>query len=138
MFFSPGEVPRVNVTLWRTSANEMFVHYESSGWFLKPHISLLDAKRKEIHAQAESLHGPDDLYSVRAQVDAATARGDSTPAEENTACYVTGDIVLEFNASCIPPGTGTIICRVEIPGTSVRRETQISIIGKKCLCVHDF
>lgn len=89
VFFSPDEVPEVNVTLWRTSANEVFVHYESSGWFLKPHISLLDAERKEIRAHAESLHGPDDLYSIRAQVDAATAKGNLTHLKKNQfVCFV--------------------------------------------------
>lgn len=89
--FSPGEVPEVNVTLRRTSANKMFVHCESSGWFLKPHVSLLDAEMREIRVHTESWLGPDDLYSVRAQMD--TAIGDSHPVKENTVYYVTGDVV---------------------------------------------
>lgn len=68
--------------LRRTSANEMFVQWESSGWVLKPQVSLLDARRTELHAQTESSLGPDNLYSVRAQVDAVTAKGDSTSRKE--------------------------------------------------------
>ncbi|XP_026225029.1 uncharacterized protein LOC113168238 [Anabas testudineus] len=96
-----GEVPEVHMSLLRTSANEMFVQWESSGWMQEPTISVLDANKKELNAHTESSLGSDDRFSVRAQVDAATAKE-----------------------------TEKIMCRVEIPETSFRKEKQISIIDE--------
>ncbi|XP_026225031.1 butyrophilin-like protein 3 isoform X2 [Anabas testudineus] len=96
-----GEVPEVHTSLLRTSANEMFVKWESSGWMQEPTISVLDANKKELNAHRESSLGSDDLFSVRVQVDAATAKE-----------------------------TEKIMCRVEIPETSFRKEKQISIIDE--------
>ncbi|KAK2863408.1 hypothetical protein Q5P01_002941 [Channa striata] len=103
MFFSltVGLVPEVNISLRRTSANKIFLHWDSRDWSLKPQISLLDGRRKALPAdmaQAEIFPGPDDLYSVRASVNTKAAKE-----------------------------TGIIICRVEMPGSSVVKETQIFI-----------
>nr|XP_046236094.1 butyrophilin subfamily 3 member A2-like isoform X2 [Scatophagus argus]XP_046236095.1 butyrophilin subfamily 3 member A2-like isoform X2 [Scatophagus argus] len=89
----------VNLSVQRTSDNELLVHCESSGWSPKPLVSLLDSRRKNIHAaHKESSVRPDDVFSVRAFINMAAAEGN-----------------------------GTFICRVEIPEVNLAKENQISI-----------
>ncbi|GLD71239.1 uncharacterized protein AKAME5_002259200 [Lates japonicus] len=97
-----AEVSEVDMTVQRTSSNELFVRCESSGWSPEPLISLLDASGDVLPAQTESSVGPDDLHSVRAHLDLAAVKGNQT-------------------------GSRTLICRVEIPGTSLVKENKISI-----------
>lgn len=125
---SPGEVPEVTSTLQRTSASEMFVLWESGGWRLEPQVSVLDVRGNTLPAQTESTLGPDGLFSVRAKMDAEAAAGDRNreSAEPKSAQF-------GFNATCVfvVTGTGPVICRVEIPGTSMVQERLASVTGNK-------
>ncbi|XP_018545240.1 selection and upkeep of intraepithelial T-cells protein 1 isoform X2 [Lates calcarifer] len=91
-----AEVSEVDMTVQRTSSNELFVRCESSGWSPEPLISLLDASGDVLPAQTESSVGPDNLHSVRAHLDLAAMKG-----------------------------IGTLTCRVEIPGGNVVKEKEI-------------
>ncbi|XP_076581505.1 uncharacterized protein LOC143317301 isoform X2 [Chaetodon auriga] len=96
-----AQVSEVNLSVRRTSANELFVHCESSGWNPEPALSLLDSRRNVLAARGESSVRPDGLFSVRTLVDVAAAEGN-----------------------------GTFICRVEIPETSLASEDAISVIDE--------
>lgn len=78
MCLSPAEVAEVKISVRRTSANELFVVCESSGWSPEPVVSLLDADGSVLAAQTESSVRPDDLHSVRALVNVAAAKGNCT------------------------------------------------------------
>ncbi|KAF0028896.1 hypothetical protein F2P81_018001 [Scophthalmus maximus] len=93
-----GEVSDVNVTVQRTSSNQLLVHCESSGWSPKPLVSLLNANGDVLPAQREFSVGPDQLYSVGAH--------------------------LEVEAD---KGSGTLTCRVQIPGSSLAKEQTIHV-----------
>lgn len=56
----------VNFLVGRTSANQLFVLCESSGWNPKPQISLLDSRRTEVpDAKMEVSVRPDGLFVVK-------------------------------------------------------------------------
>ncbi|XP_038586438.1 uncharacterized protein LOC119911597 isoform X2 [Micropterus salmoides] len=97
-----AEVAEVKISVRRTSANELFVVCESSGWSPEPVVSLLDADGSVLAAQTESSVRPDDLHSVRALVNVAAAKAALT-------------------------GNGTVICRVELPEMSLANENKIYI-----------
>ncbi|XP_045921442.1 uncharacterized protein LOC123980898 [Micropterus dolomieu] len=96
-----AEVAEVKISVRRTSANELFVVCESSGWSPEPVVSLLDAGGSVLAAQTESSVRPDDLHSVRALVNVAAAKALT--------------------------GNGTVICRVELPEMSLANENKIYI-----------
>ncbi|XP_070849117.1 selection and upkeep of intraepithelial T-cells protein 1-like isoform X1 [Chaetodon trifascialis] len=96
-----AQVSEVNLSVRRTSANELFVHCESSGWNPEPTLSLLDSRGNVLAARVESSVRPDGLFSVQTLVDVATAEGN-----------------------------GTLICRVEIPEASLASEGAISVIDE--------
>lgn len=96
-----AEVAEVKISVRRTSANELFVVCESSGWSPEPVVSLLDADGSVLAAQTESSVRPDDLHSVRALVNVAAAKALT--------------------------GNGTVICRVELPEMSLANENKIYI-----------
>ncbi|XP_038586433.1 uncharacterized protein LOC119911594 isoform X2 [Micropterus salmoides] len=97
-----AEVAEVKISVRRTSANELFVVCESSGWSPEPVVSLLDAGGSVLAAQTESSVRPDDLHSVRALVNVAAVKAALT-------------------------GSGTVICRVELPEMSLANENKIYI-----------
>ncbi|XP_070849118.1 uncharacterized protein [Chaetodon trifascialis] len=68
-----AQVSEVNLSVRRTSANELFVHCESSGWNPEPTLSLLDSRGNVLAARVESSVRPDGLFSVQTLVDVATA-----------------------------------------------------------------
>ncbi|XP_040887608.1 uncharacterized protein LOC121177363 [Toxotes jaculatrix] len=92
-----AELSEVTVTLQHISSNELLVHCESSGWSPELLISLLDASGNVLAAQRESA-GPDHLCSVRVHLAAAEGKL-----------------------------RGTLICRVEAPGTRLVKEETISV-----------
>nr|XP_033465347.1 butyrophilin subfamily 3 member A3-like isoform X2 [Epinephelus lanceolatus] len=98
-----AQVSEVFFSVRRSSANQLLVQCESSGWSPEPLVSLLDSSRNVLTARVESSVGPDLLYSVRGLVTTATA------------------------AKATGTGNGTLICRVEIPGTSLANENKIHI-----------
>ncbi|XP_071314955.1 butyrophilin subfamily 1 member A1-like [Trachinotus anak] len=95
---SVAQVSEVNVTVQPASSNELLVRCTCSGWGPKPRVSLLDAKGNVLPAKNEVSAGADDLYSVRADLNLAAAAG-----------------------------SGTLICRVEIPALSLVKEEMIHI-----------
>lgn len=98
-----AQVSEVFFSVRRSSANQLQVQCESSGWSPEPLVSLLDSSRNVLAARVESSVRPDFLYSVRALVTTATA------------------------ATATGTGNGTLICRVEIPGTNLANENKIHI-----------
>lgn len=93
-----AEVSEVAMIVRLTSAGELFIYCESGGWRREPLISLQDARRNVLAAETRSSVGPDNLYSVTARIDAAAVGGN-----------------------------GTLICRVEISGTSLVNENKMHI-----------
>ncbi|XP_019964949.1 selection and upkeep of intraepithelial T-cells protein 1-like [Paralichthys olivaceus] len=89
----------VNITVQWTSSNQLLVQCESRGWSPEPQIDLLNTARDVLPTQKEGPSlGPDQLYSCGAHLDVVAA-----------------------NVS------GTVICRVHIPGSSLGQEQSISV-----------
>ncbi|XP_029283444.1 butyrophilin-like protein 3 isoform X2 [Cottoperca gobio] len=91
-----AQLSEVNVSVRRTSDDQLLVGCESSGWSPAPVLALLDARRSALAARTESSVRPDLLYAVRGSVSVAAAGA-------------------------------MLICRVELPGTSLASENKIYI-----------
>lgn len=64
---------QVNVSVVRTAANQLQVQCESSGWFPKPQVFILDSEGKDLGARAE----PEKIgerYSLRTQVQVTSGK----------------------------------------------------------------
>ncbi|XP_041842143.1 uncharacterized protein LOC121640449 isoform X1 [Melanotaenia boesemani] len=96
------EVFEFNISVYRSSANKLFVMCESSVWNLQPNISLLDADGKVVAVGTERTVGQRNLHLVKVGVKVDAAEGNLK-------------------------GNGTIICRLEIPKAKLVEEKNICV-----------
>ncbi|AWO97326.1 putative lysozyme g-like [Scophthalmus maximus] len=91
-----SEVSDVNVTVQRTSSNQLLVHCESSGWSPKPLVSLLNANGDVLPAQREFSVGPDQLYSVGAHLEVEADKDEFRPVEACPECWIYAVLPIVF------------------------------------------
>lgn len=91
----------MNFAVWRTSANELSVLCESSGWSLQPLVSLLDARSADVPAAQKKVSvRPDGLFAVTALVNLAAVEGKHEHETKRSQVKTEINIPEEFDPHC--------------------------------------